>query len=120
MLYIYYLDVTSKDCPTMGQLLKIMRVGHFDIATKWFELGLVLVDSNKVLKVIQADNHNDVNTCCCVMFEKWLERTPDASWSELVTALNDIEMKAAADFITKQFKSGSEHTMQLFCTWDGS
>ena len=86
--------------------MKIMRVGHIDIATKWHELGPVLVDSYSVIREIEANHHNDVSTCCRVMFEKWLEKTPDASWSLLVTALNDIEMKTAADFITKQFKSG--------------
>ena len=95
----------------MEQLLKIMRIGHIDIATKWHELGLVLVDSYSVIKRIEADHHNDVTTCCRVMFEKWLQMKPDASWNELVTALNGIEMKTAADFITKQFKPGSEHTM---------
>ena len=51
----------------------------------------------------------------CEMFEKWLQMKPDASWNEVVTALNNIEMKTAADFISKQFKSGSEHTAQLVC-----
>ena len=66
----------------------------------------MLVDSYSVIKRIESDHHNDVSTCCRILFEKWLEKTPDASWNELVTALNDIEMKAAADFITKQFKPG--------------
>ena len=92
--------------------MKIMRVGHIDIATKWHELGPVLVDSYSVIREIEANHRNDVSTCCRVMFEKWLEKTPDASWSLLVIALNDIEMKTAADFISKQFKSGSEHSVQ--------
>ena len=95
----------------MEQLTKIMRIGHIDIATKWHDLGIVLVDSYRVIKQIEADHRNDVSTCCRIMFEKWLDMKSDASWSELVTALNNIEMKAAADFISKQFKSGSEHTV---------
>ena len=83
-----------------------MRIEHTEVATKWYELGLELVDSNKILKVIEADHRNDVNTCCRVMFEKWLEKTPDASWSQLITALNNIEMKTAADVVCKQFNSG--------------
>ena len=78
-----------------------MRTEHIEIATKWFDLGLELVDSHKVLKVIQADHRNDVETCCRLMFEKWLERTPDASWEQLVTALNNIGMKTAADVVSK-------------------
>lgn len=85
----------------MQALYKLMRTEHIEIATKWFDLGLELVVSHKVLKVIQADHRNDVETCCRLMFEKWLERTPDASWEQLVTALNNIGMKIAADVVSK-------------------
>ena len=97
-----------EDCPTIRQLVDVMRIEHIEIATKWYELGLELVDSNKALKVIEVNHHNDVNTCCRVMFEKWLEKTPNASWSQLVTALDNIEMKAAADAVRKLFKSGTQ------------
>ena len=80
-----------------------MRTEHIEIATEWFKLGLELVDSHKVLKVIEADNRSDVETCCRIMFEKWLERTPDASWKQLVTALNNIGMKTAADVVSKLY-----------------
>ena len=102
------LDVTCKDRPTMEQLMKIMIIGDINIATKWHELGIMLLHSYSVIQEIEA-NRNDVRTCCRIMFEKWLQMKPDASWNELVTALNYIEMKAAADFISKQFKSGNEH-----------
>ena len=95
-----------EDRPTMHQLNEVMRIEHIEITTKWYDLGLELVDSNKTLKVIEADHPSDVNTCCRVMFEKWLERTPNASWKQLVTALNNIEMKTAADIISKLFRSG--------------
>ena len=84
-----------------------MRIKGIDITTRWRDLGLELVDSNKVLKVIETDHPNDVDTCCRVMFEKWLEKTPDASWNQLITALNNIEMNTAADAISKRFKSGT-------------
>ena len=92
--------------------MKIMRTRHIDIATKWHVLGPELLVNNNVMQDIEANHCSDVSTCCRVMFEKWLEKTPDASWDELVTALNDIDMKTAADFITKQFESGTEHTVQ--------
>jgi len=101
-----------EDRPTMKQLQDVMRIEHIEIATKWYELGLELVDSNKILKVIETD-HNDVNTRCRVMFEKWLELTSDASWSQLIAALDTINMKAAADAVRKLFKSGSESTHSI-------
>ena len=97
-----YLD----DRPNMQQLVEMMRIEHIEIASKWYELGLELVDS-RILKVIRADHPNDTNTCCHVMFEKWLEMKYDASWSQLVTALDNIEMTTAAEAIRKLFKSGN-------------
>ena len=97
----------------MEQLMKIMRTGHIDIATNWFELGLeLLVDSYSVIRGIEVNHRNDVNTCCRIMFEKWLDMKPGASWDDLVTALNNIKMLSSADFVSKHFKSGSEHTVQ--------
>ena len=95
--------------------MKIMTVGHIDIATKWRKLGPeLLVNSYNVMQEIEANHRYDVSTCCRIMFEKWLDMKPGASWDELVTGLNNIEMRTAADFISKQFKSGSEHTVQQF------
>ena len=91
----------------MQQLSEVMRIEHIEIATKWYELGLELVDSNKILRVIEADHPNNVNRCCRVMFEKWLEKTPNASWTQLVTALDSIKMNAAADAVRKLFMPGN-------------
>ena len=88
----------------MQQLSEIMRSEH--IAIKWYDLGLELVDSYSAVKTIETDHPSNVNTCCRLMFEKWLEVKSDASWSHLITALNKIEMKAAANAISKLFISG--------------
>ena len=95
-----------EDRPDLKRLQEIMRMEDIDITTRWHDLGLELVDSYSTLKVIEADHPSDVNTCCRVMFEKWLEKTPDASWSKLVTALNNIKMNTAAVAVSKLFKSG--------------
>ena len=55
--------------------------------------------------MIQANNHN-VNTCCREMFQKWLNMKPDASWDQLVAALNEIELSSAAHAVSKQCISG--------------
>ena len=52
---MHYPLVIRKDRPTMEQLIKIMRIGDIDIATKWHELGLVLVDSYSVIREIEAN-----------------------------------------------------------------
>ena len=91
----------------MQQLSEVMRIEHIEIATKWYELGLELLDNNNILRVIEADHPNDVNRCCHIMFEKWLEKTPNASWSQLVTALDSIKMNVAANAVRKLFKPGN-------------
>ena len=88
----------------MKQLSEVMRIKDIAIAAKWYELGLELVDSFKILKVIETNHHDDVNICCRLMFEKWLEKTPDASWQQLITALNTVGMNTAAEAVSKLFK----------------
>ena len=67
------------------------------VATRWFSLGVELLDSNTaVLDVIKTSHQRD-DDWCSEMFKKWLEMKPDASWSQLVTALNNIGLRAVAD-----------------------
>ena len=95
-----------EECPNMKELQKIMR--STSIAVKWFELGVELLKNDDHLAVIKADHPNDVKACCYEMFKKWLETTPNASWSQLVTALNNIQMNSVAGAISKQYKTGKD------------
>ena len=118
ILYIHICDtyvhaLCIEERPTMKQLQEVMRIEDIDIITQWRDLGLELVDSNKILKVIEANHPSDVNTCCRLMFEKWLEKTPDASWSQLIIALSNIDMNTAADAVSKLFKSGIIYHIHL-------
>ena len=94
------------DRPSIKQLAKVMRMEDINMSTRWRDLGLELAVSNNILQVIEANNRNDVNTCCRVMFENWLEMTPNASWNQLIIALKAIEMNTAANAISKLFNSG--------------
>ena len=104
MIYTCLIYYTDKR-PDMKQLLQLMR--DKAISAKWFELGAELFEKDTALTAIQADYPNDVNRCCREMFKKWLDVNPDASWSQLVTALNKIGMAAAADVVSKQYISGN-------------
>lgn len=94
----------GEDHPTMRQLVSVMKNEHSEIAAKWYELGLELVDSDMTLNLIKMDHDNDVSRCH-KMFQMWLDRTPNACWSQLVTALNNIGMITAAESVRKLFKS---------------
>ena len=45
-----------EDRPTIQQLVEVTRIEHIENATKWYELGLELVDGFKLLKEIEVDN----------------------------------------------------------------
>jgi len=74
-----------------------MRQEAAGIATKWYDVGVELLDSNTaVLDVIKTSQQHD-NDRCREMFKTWLQMKPDANWSQLVTSLNNIGLNAAAD-----------------------
>ena len=87
---------TDHDRLDLKDLNEVIR-HEAGVATKWYDLGVELLDSNTaVLDVIQSD-HQSSHDRCRQMFQKWLEMKLDASWSQLVTALNKIGLKTAAD-----------------------
>ena len=93
--------------PTIKQLQDVTRFEDIDITTRWRDLGLELVDSYRIINEIEVNHKDDVRTRCYAMFDKWLERTPNASWSQLVTALNKIGLNTAADAIVKTLQPGN-------------
>lgn len=104
-LYTYVIYYT--DCPEMKQLQHVMRIENIKITASWYELGLELLVSDNDLEVINVNNPLNVTACCCKMFDKWLKRTPDASWKQLVTALRNIKLYAAANAVSEYCKSGN-------------
>ena len=104
IIFISYLSCAG-DPLTIVKLQDVMRSKDIGITTRWRELGQeLLFNSNDFLRVIEADHPKDDNSCCRLMFEKWLEITPHASWSRLVTALNYIELFTAAKAVSKQYE----------------
>ena len=91
----------------MRQLLEVMR--NINFVTDWYELGLWLHVSDVDLKIFKADSATDVTGRCQKMFQKWLEKTCNASWSQLVTALDKIKLHFAAKAISEYCKSGNLH-----------
>ena len=89
----------------MKQLLEVMR--NISFVNKWYELGLWLDVSDVDLKIFKTDSATDVTGRCQKMFQKWLEKTCNASWSQLVTALDKIELHVAAKTVSDYCKSGN-------------
>ena len=53
-------------------------------------------DAVPSLDVISADHTNSVEKCCSRMFIKWRQRTPKASWKQLIGALKEVKLAQLA------------------------
>ena len=72
------------------------------LTTKWYDIGLELLDSDTAtLDLIKKNNPMDADECCTEMFKKWLESNSDASWDQLIDALCVIGLDAAVKNIIK-------------------
>ena len=73
----------------------------------WKDLGIELIpDGEVVVSTIAASNKGDVTRCCALMFDKWLERDPKASWRQLIEALDIIGLDTLATQIKGRLESG--------------
>ena len=78
------------------------------VATRWYELGLVLLDTKyqNELAIIEADNKNDVGVCCRKMFTKWLNTDELASWDKFMKAVRIIQLNNVANDIEQLLPQG--------------
>ena len=87
------------DCPDDEYLNKYVRgkVCAAD-ANKWRDLGIVLMGQDAVtdLDVIRVDYPYNVKECCSRMFTEWRQRTPKASWKQLIEALKEVKLTQLA------------------------
>ena len=90
--------ITGRDRPTLRDLMIHVIPS---VATKWYELGLMLLDPKyeNELNTIEADTRNDVATCCRKMFSKWLNTDQLASWDKLIKALRIVQLNNVASDI---------------------
>ena len=78
------------------------------VATRWYELGLVLLDTKyqNELTIIEADIRNDAVTCCRKMFSKWLNTDELASWDKLIKAVRIVQLNNVASDIEQLLLQG--------------
>ena len=71
----------------------------------WKDLGTVLMPNAAAELSIISHNHRDsiVNRCSS-MLQLWLERQPDASWNQLIKALEEINQNNLAAQIEGMLK----------------
>ena len=111
-----FLPVNELECPDDEYLNKYVRgkVCAAD-ANKWRDLGIVLMGQDAVtdLDVIRIDHPNDVQECCLRMFTKWRQRTPKASWKQLIEALKEVDLTQLASELEELLIQGSKISQGL-------
>ena len=76
----------------------------------WRDLGIELLGQGGIveLDVIKANNTDDVMKCCSKMLSLWLQLQIEASWNQLIEALEQVKLNRLAKEIKKALKSPTE------------
>ena len=69
----------------------------------WFDFGLQLNISEDNLNIIKKNNPNDTKACRREMFSAWLEIDPDASYRQLVDALQTMGFHNIAEQLCTKY-----------------
>lgn len=78
----------------------------------WKVLGEMLLDPGLVddgcLETIETDNPGDVAECCRQMFIRWLQTDNNASWGQLINALQrpGVKLNSLAEQIIEKIRRG--------------
>ena len=59
-------------------------------AHKWRYLGALLQFDQAELDIIFSNFRNDSEECCRCLLSRWLQKTADASWDQLLAAVDDV------------------------------
>ena len=98
-IYTIVLFIPVNDCPDDKYLNKYVRGKVCAAGTnKWRDLGIVLMGQDAVtdLDMIRVDYPYNVKECCSRMFTEWRQRTPKASWKQLIEALKEVKLAQLA------------------------
>ena len=86
--------------PTIKVLQGAKIIG--DMGSKWYELGIALLDDDQLtqLKTIR-NNNGEATRCCTEMLMYWLETHSNATWKDLVEALKSpgVELNDVATMV---------------------
>ena len=94
---LFYLFI---DVPTVQLLLKELK----DVTDDWKLFGLSLGVPVRNLNTIKLDDpHGGVENWKLKMFEIWLQYKPDASWKDVVRALNEKDYNNLAAKLSRKY-----------------
>ena len=87
--------------------LKDLVIAVKDVV-KWHDLGLQLGLPEATLELIAT--HPDIEGHLRMMFSKWLQFDPEASWEKLATALSKLGMNAIAAKVRREYLGSDTRT----------
>ena len=67
----------------------------------WYELGIQLDITPATLNAVREDQPT-VKRCLVVMLEKWQIKYPNKGWSDIITALREMERDNLADQVVSK------------------
>ena len=85
-----------------------------NIIIHWYDIGVELLgNEDSIVDVIKSSAANEEDGCTN-MFQTWLKRNHDASWNQLITALEKVKLTYAAFKIKRYGMSMSLHMFLLY------
>ena len=111
-------NVNMKD---LGRIKVIKQIASACNKRKciWRHLGFELALNRSDLDIIQCNHGTCVVSCCTKMLEEWLQRQPNASWEELMEALQAVELDRVAQMVGN-WLSPTERPSIASCTADAN
>ena len=78
-----------------------------EVVSNWYELGAILLEEKQEaqLKMIESTHGSNVKKCCLAMLRYWIDKHPQATWHQLVTALRSsgVDLDTVASNIEERF-----------------
>ena len=104
-LYNYNYMHTGTDRPTLKLLNSHVRN---KVGSEWYYLGeeLLCYEHSEKLNIIKQDHPGDVKMCITKMFKTWLDVDNEATWNNLIAALEQIDKNALAENIRRNILKG--------------
>ena len=85
-MYLYIMSIEYKR-PTLCDVYRYVVPQY---AHKWRYLGALLHFEQPELEIICNNCHNDAEKCCGSLLSRWLEKNHDASWDQLLLAIDNL------------------------------
>ena len=85
--------------PTLRDVYRYVVPHH---AHKWRQLGAQLCFNQAELDIIFSNFRNDSEECCRNLMSRWLNKYSDATWDQLLTAIDNLPQQ----FIVSEHTGG--------------